>query len=101
MRYSANRIIPLVSAHILLNGGIFNEWYVGITKDIEGRVYGFHKVRREDIDTIILEATSKEEAKKAETELLKIRGVDGEEGGGDPESVFVYCYKKNPHTRER
>ncbi len=77
----------------------FSGWYVGITDDVERRLFGEHKVQR-DVDAgfyIYRDGDDHENARRAEESLIAV-GLVGGTGGGDEDSVFVYAYKKNEHT---
>ena len=86
-----------ITAHIKKEGSALNNWYAGITSDIESRLFGAHKVPRKNHWFIFREATSARAAREIEDALLKA-GLDGNTGGGDDASTYVYCYKKTSIT---
>ncbi len=84
--------------HINNNGGIFTDWYCGITDDIERRLFDEHNVSRNSkynyrrcyVDSI---------ARKVEKALID-RGCEGGDGGGSNKTVYVYIYRMTPNTEE-
>ncbi len=94
---STQQIIDEVKTYIADCGGSYNVWYVGITSDINQRLFVDHGVNKEGDKGIYRTADSAENARSAE-DLLHNLGCDGDSGGGDYTSRIVYCYKKNSHT---
>ena len=79
----------------------YNDFYIGITDNIEERLFGFHKVPREGHWYIWRPADSAETARKIERYYLA-KGMDGDTGGGDGDTRYVYCYEiKKGTTKER
>ena len=74
-------------------------WYVGITGDIEERLFGFHKVPRKDYWFIYRRATSADEARAIEAAYHKV-GCQGAGGGGDHTAVYIYAYVISQQTVE-
>jgi len=92
------RIITEIESFIIDNGGFFCDWYVGITEDIQERLYGCHNVK----DTCItVKAPSIEFARIIEKYFIEERKTDGGTGGGNYGNIYVYAYKKQNHTKER
>ncbi len=72
--------------------------YVGITSDLERRLFREHGVDRAARKGYTHgEATSNAVARRVEQYFINL-GCDGEPGGGDEESKFVYAYKKTKDT---
>ena len=69
-----------------------SSWCVGITSDVERRVYGEHSAPR-DGTTLTRRAASSADARWVEKELLDL-GSDGAPGGGDDDAVYVYAFIK-------
>ena len=91
-------IISQMEGFILDNGGIFSDWYVGITEDIKGRLYGYHNVK----DTCAtVKIPSIEMARVIQKYFIEGRKTDGGTGGGSVSGIYVYAYKKQDYTKER
>src|SRR5690554_4802549 len=86
----------------LAHGGDGNKFYIGITNDIQRRLFDEHKVDEEKGTYFFREATSKESACRIEKYLLdKYPFFDGDTGGGIDDSVFVYIYKVEDSTAQQ
>lgn len=85
-----------IGAHIDKQGGIFSNWYAGITNDWKNRL-NQHKVSDNDITTITCQCTSPQDARAVEQALIK-KGCMGGTTGGSNDSVYVYAYKIGPKT---
>lgn len=72
-------------------------WYIGITHDVEQRLFSDHNVRQTGKGWIWRKARNAEHARSAETLLLQ-RGHDGGSGGGDHTTSYVYAFRKDPST---
>ena len=77
----------------------WSEWYVGIASDARKRLFTDHNVSEENGQWIYRQATSEDEARDAEAQLLEL-GCKGGAGGGDENTDFVYAYKITATTRE-
>lgn len=75
----------------------FRICYVGITSDVESRLFGDHNVSKENGHWIYRTASSNSFAREAEQHFLDA-GMDGGAGGGDETSTIVYAYKKTSST---
>jgi hypothetical protein len=71
----------------ILNGG----WYVGVTSDIEERLFGYHQVPRENHWWIHRRCLNAAEARALEAAYHKA-GCKGAGGGGGSNSVYIYAY---------
>ena len=101
MAQTAKQIIADIDAHLQKSSAKhYKDFYVGITKDIDDRLFDFHQVPQKDHWYIYQKATDDDESRAVETHFLDI-GMDGGDGGGDEESVFVYCYEISNVTKER
>lgn len=85
-----------IEDYMIKNGGISLDWYVGISKDAEDRLFNGHNVSRHGT-WIYGRATSSEEAREIEQYFIE-KGTDGGPGGGDDSSDMVYAYKKTFST---
>ena len=78
-------------------GTTYSGCYVGITSDVESRLFRDHRVSREHGRWIYRTANSHTVAREVEKHFLNA-GMDGGTGGGDRTSTTVYAYKKTSST---
>ena len=96
-----NEIINAIDNHLRLSSKRYwGDYYVGITDNIEERLHGFHQVPKENYWYKWCKADSEQIARDVEKHYLG-KGMDGDTGGGDNDTVFVYCYEIGPNTKER
>ena len=76
---------------------VYSECYVGITSDVDDRLFGDHNVPKENGHWIYRTAISDTVAREIEKHFLD-SGMDGGGGGGDATSKIVYAYKKTSST---
>jgi hypothetical protein len=93
---NANQIIEEITSYIT---GEFRYWYAGIASNAEQRLFVDHAVERNGGRWVYCPADSENSARVAESALHE-RGFDGDSGGGDSASTYVYAYLKGSHTRE-
>lgn len=77
----------------------YEQFYIGITKDIETRLFGSHSVPSTNYCWIWREAFCDTDARAVESYFLGL-GMQGGQGGGDEESKYVYVYKVGLLTNE-
>lgn len=77
----------------------YREFYCGITDDIERRLFTEHNVSKENGFWIYAPAENVEEAREIEKHYLKL-GMQGDTGGGNKNSIWVYCYLIMQYTKE-
>ena len=101
MAQNAQQIADAIYEHLNkdVDGYNFSKFYIGITNDIERRLFGEHNVPRNGHWRIHREAINKEHAQAVEEHFLN-KGMKGDTGGGTDDSVWVYCYKITNKTRE-
>jgi hypothetical protein len=97
---SKQQIHDDVLAHIKKEGGNFNTWYVGITADVNQRLFTEHNVPRKNAWFIYREAFSADDAREVEKSMIEKYGTKGGPGGGDNNSKYVYAYKITSSTIE-
>lgn len=97
MSKDAQVIVNEFNDHIKKQGGQPFHWYVGITEDVEERLFGGHRIPRKNHWFIYREADSAREARAVEKAFLDV-GFDGGGGGGDNDARFVYAYLKTSIT---
>lgn len=101
MAKDVKTIIQEIKTHLVnrCGGGKYSDYYVGITKSIQDRVFGAHKVPEKGYCRIHRQAFNDKDARAVEKYFLD-KGMKGGGGGGDKESVFVYVYKVASFTNE-
>lgn len=81
-------------------GGRYSDWYVGIASNPRQRLFNDHNVQENGYGWIFREAFNPESARDVEAHFTDTLGADGDTGGGDNTTKFVYAYKKSSYTRE-
>ncbi|MBL4653916.1 MAG: hypothetical protein JKY53_13795 [Flavobacteriales bacterium] len=94
-------IIQEIEAHLVdgCGGGNYSDYYIGITKSIQNRLFGDHKVPKKGHCRIHREASNDTDARAVEKHFFD-KGMQGAGGGGDEESIFIYAYKVSSLTVE-
>ena len=92
-------IIAEINAHMQKSGIANSSWYVGITSDVDGRLFGSHQVPRKDHWYIYRRAINADEARVIEAACHRA-GCKGSGGGGDDAAVYVYAYVITSNTVE-
>jgi hypothetical protein len=100
MAKTKKEIITDIVSYISEHGSTYSDWYVGITKDVEERLFTFHNVAKDGGTWIYRTASSSEIAREIESYFLDL-GADGGSGGGDDDTDIVYAYKIMNTTVER
>jgi hypothetical protein len=93
--------INYIRDFIKKSGSEYQGWYVGITKDIDERLFGYHRVDRQNGFWCYIQAKSSTIARDIEKFFTEGCHTDGGPGGGDDDSDIVYAYKKGFYTVER
>ena len=96
---AVNTISSEIDAHMLKSGIPNSGWYVGITSDIEERLFGYHQVPRQNHWFIYRRCVSANAARTLEDAYHKV-GCKGAGGGGDSASVYIYAYAITSTTVE-
>lgn len=95
---SFDEIVSFFDRHIATSGKRFySDFYVGITNDVDRRLFQEHNVDRDTMWWVYSTADSKDTAQKVEEHYLGM-GMKGSTGGGTDESRVVYCYAVTPTT---
>ena len=95
-------IIKDIDAHLgRSNKQYYNQFYIGITNDVKSRLFGDHKVPRENHWWIYRYADTEEIAREVEKHYLNL-GMQGASGGGtgNNDVKYVYCYAIANYTVE-
>ena len=97
---SFEQIVSFFDEHLRNSGRRFySEFYIGITNDVNRRLFQEHNVNRKTMWWVYSTATSKDVAERVEKYYLG-KGMRGDTGGGTPESTIVYCYAVAPTTND-
>jgi len=92
-------IIKQIEEYINSEGSGFAAWYCGITDDIERRLRGEHQVAEQDPWWIARMAANKKAAELIE-KYFHDQGCQGDQGGGNENSKYVYAYLIRKSTKE-
>lgn len=95
-----NQITEKIQDYIIKNGGTYQDWYVGITSDPKTRLFSAHNVNEQNGVWIYSNTKTETLARAIERYFVETIRTDGGTGGGGTASIFVYAYKKSPHTNE-
>lgn len=98
-----NQIVTDIISHANQEGSGYQNWYCGIASNVDQRLFSDHNVPQgENLAWWIKRNASNEiDARDTESYLLSL-GFDGDTGGGDYQTAYVYAYKKIPGiTKER
>lgn len=94
------KIIADINEHLQKSEKKFySNFYVGITNDVQRRLFNEHNVSKERGWWIYRAADSKSIAQEVEEYFLD-KGMEGDTGGGTEDSVYVYCYEITSYTVE-
>lgn len=102
MKMTKNQIIADIDAHLQKSKKeYYNDFYIGITNDIDRRLFTEHNVTKERGAAwwITREAINKETAQAVEEYYLD-KGMKGDTGGGNEDTTYVYCYEITSYTKE-
>ena len=72
---------------------------IGITNDVDRRLFGEHNVDKNHAWWIYRTAVDKATAQVVEEHFLS-KGMKGETGGGTDDTIYVYCYEVTNTTKE-
>lgn len=93
-------IVSEIDNHLTNSGRrYYSDFYVGITNDVERRMFQEHHVSKDNSWWIYRTAINSDVARKVEQHYLD-KGMRGGNGGGDDSSTVVYCYAVGPTTIE-
>lgn len=77
----------------------YSDFYIGITNDIERRLFEEHKVSKDYGWGIYRNGDTKAVAQAVEEYYLD-KGMQGDTGGGNEDTTYVYCYEITDYTVE-
>lgn len=100
MANTAQQIADDINDHLKKDSAkSYSDYYIGITNDIERRLFNEHNVPKKGHWRIHSEALNKEHAQKVEEHFLA-KGMKGDTGGGNDDTTWVYCYRISNQTKE-
>lgn len=100
MRKNKEEIFREIDAHLQKSAKeYYSDFYIGITNDIERRLFSEHKVSKTNGWWIWCESLDKSVAQEIEEYYLD-KGMKGDTGGGQDDSRYVYCYEITRYTEE-
>lgn len=100
MALTAQQIVNDIEAHLAKSTArYFSDFYIGITNDINRRLFSEHNVARNGHWYIYREALNDKYARSVENHYIQ-KGMKGGDGGGNHISTFVYCYEISSSTNE-
>lgn len=97
-----NDIIKRIDEHLSKSPKqYYRDFYIGITDNIDERLFGYHKVNKQTDWWIYCGGDSEDIARNVEKYYLD-KGMRGGPGGGKGEgkTKFVYCYEITSNTKE-
>lgn len=100
MEKDYNTIVTEITDHLTKSGKrYYSDFYIGITNNVERRLFKEHNVLKESMWWIYRTADNSDTARRVENYFLG-KGMRGDNGGGDNTSNIVYCYAVGPTTIE-
>lgn len=100
MRKTTREIILDVESHLACSKkNYYSDFYIGITNDVDRRLFGEHNVDKNHSWWIYRTAVDKATAQAVEEHFLS-EGMKGETGGGTEDTIYVYCYEITNTTKE-
>ena len=100
MAKSFEQIVKDIDSHLEKSQKqYYSDYYIGITNDINRRLFGEHNVSEDNGWWIYSHAIDKNTAQKVEEYYLG-KGMQGDTGGGTDETTIVYCYEITDYTNE-
>lgn len=101
MANTKKQIIDLFNKHLALSGRrYYSEFYIGVTNDVNRRLFQEHNVKKETMWWAYSTASAKKDAEAVERHFLK-KGMKGNKRKGTDESTIVYCYAITPTTVDK
>lgn len=95
-----NLIVSKINEHLKNSSKrYYSDFYIGITDNIERRLFGEHNVSKQGQWYIHAQADNIDIARDVEKHFLD-KGMQGDDGGGNDTSVYVYCYEVTQNTIE-
>lgn len=93
-----NLITAEILAYMRSAGGDVTEWYVAPTISAGNSLFDHHRVVKQEDLWIYRKALSPDAASRVANYFQREMGTDGCPGEGEGARLFVYAYRKRPHT---
>lgn len=78
----------------------YGQWYIGIASDYRARLFNDHNVSEKGGMWIYRQASSEQDARHVEAWLIDKLKTQGDSGGGDSSTRYVYAYRITTDTIE-
>lgn len=99
MRKDFNQIVEEIEEHLKKSRKeYYSDFYIGITENVQRRLFEEHNVSRENSWYITRTAINEDTARKVEKYFLDL-GMKGGAGGGTNPTI-VYCYEISNNTKQ-
>jgi hypothetical protein len=98
MGRSRSEIIGDVEDYVARNGDNFAEWFVGVTGSPKAVLFNRHKVKQKGDAWIARVAKDEYEARDIAEYFVTTRRTKGVVGDPRDTDLYVYAYKRKPHT---
>lgn len=95
---SRSEIIDDIEHHIAKGGGVFREWYIGMSASPKKSLFGTHKLKEKGDAWIARRAATEMQAGEVVEYFITSRGTRGS-AATNVGNVYVYAYKMKPHTK--
>lgn len=92
-------IIGDIEDYIGCNGGVWREWFVGVTAAPKDRLFKQHKVRQQGDAWISRLAQDEHDAHEVAEYFITTRKTRGRHGDPRHADLYVYAFKLKEHTR--
>jgi len=86
-----------IKTYIDKQGKLYQSWYAGIASNARERLFQDHNVLEKGDLWVYDQCPNDKGARSVEAALLKL-GCDGETGGGDESTTYIYAYLKSSNT---
>ena len=97
---SKQEIYDAIVLYLFNNGGVFSDWFVGVTADPENRLFNEHKVNKEKGLWIYRKASCLKDALIVKEALVTSQKINAVSSTTNRSSVYVYAYKKKNGNEE-
>ena len=87
-----------IKAYITQKGEDYENWFVGVTADVERSLFSEHRVYRYDDLWIFRKCLTNRAVENIKNSLLRL-GCDGFLGGWVNSHNYVYAYRKTAHSK--
>jgi len=91
-------IFDAMKDYIVQHGGDFQNWFVGVTSDVDRSLFVEHRVYNNRDLWIYRKCTNNRAVENIKGSLIKL-GCKGYLGGWVNDPTIVYAYHKSAHTR--